>query len=71
MPLPKEIEPPEPREETELRRRRYERWIAEGHRAVLEEIETQRRLGLIDEDGNLLEPAKHSGGRGGDPGGWG
>jgi hypothetical protein len=42
-----------------------------AHEDVLKENERLRRLGIIDENGNLLKRSTPSGSKGGDFGGWG
>jgi hypothetical protein len=48
-----------------------ERAFEEAHGDVLKENERLKRLGIIDENGNLLQQPRPTGTRSGDFGGWG
>jgi hypothetical protein len=47
------------------------RALEAAHQDALKETERLRRLGIIDENGNLLRRTRSSGTRSGDFGGWG
>ena len=55
----------------ESRRARDERILDRGYRDTLQELERLRKLGIVDEQGNLLKRVDRSSKKGRDFGGWG
>ena len=55
----------------ESRRARDERILDRGYRDTLQELQRLRKLGIVDEQGNLLKRVDRSSKKGRDFGGWG